>query len=183
MGRRKLRLQYWLFTNFLLTLRHACTEAFTESCILICTSYKMTRTTTRRIYENELKRPWFAPPGWIFGPVWALLYVLIAVSYGFVFHGALVTGVFPKSILIPLIINLIANLSYTPIQFTLGLRGLATLVILVVLGTIVWTISELQPFSEHPWLIGMQIPYLLWVAFATVLQVSVWWMNRQTLIS
>jgi len=126
-----------------------------------------------RIYE-QWAQPWFAPPSWIFGPVWTVLYAIIAVTYGWalwkVFQGEL-----PRIVALPLVLNLIANASFTPVQFGLQNLPLATVVILIVLGTIIWSMVVMWPHSHL--FVYAQIPYLVWVAFATVLQVSITYLN------
>ena len=65
-------------------------------------------------YASYVK-PWFSPPPWIFGPVWSVLYVLIAISFGYVFMKVW-QGQIPKLVALPFIINLIANFSFTPVS-------------------------------------------------------------------
>lgn len=124
-------------------------------------------------YEAYIK-PWFSPPSWVFGPVWSVLYILIAISFGWVFY-KVYQGELPKMVALPFVINLIANASFTPVQFGLNNLPLASVVILIVLATIVWAMWTIWPHA--PWVAYMQIPYLLWVLFATVLQLSVTYLN------
>lgn len=121
-----------------------------------------------------LEKPFFAPPAWLFGPVWSVLYVLIALSFGYVFWQVL-KGVWPKSIAVPFLLNLIANLLFSPIQFGLQSNLLASVDILIVLGTIVWMVRSVWKYNQLVALV--QIPYALWVSFATVLQLTITWMN------
>lgn len=118
-------------------------------------------------------QPWFAPPAELFGPVWSILYLLIAISFTIAITKAF-RGEYSRSVLVPLIINLIANAAFTPIQFGLGILWLASLDILIVLGTIIWSMVALR---RERWFVWMQVPYLLWVSFATVLQVSITYLN------
>ena len=129
---------------------------------------------TTQWYEM-LIRPSFAPPSWIFGPVWTILYIIILISFGYVFWNV-VSLKWPVKVAIPFIINLIANLSFTPIQFGLKNNVLATIDIIIVLGTIIWMMRVIWPIA--PWVGWAQAPYLLWVSFATLLQVSITWLNR-----
>jgi len=125
-------------------------------------------------YSNIIK-PSFSPPSWIFGPVWSVLYVIIAITFIRVFYLAS-TKVIPGIVVIPFILNLIFNFSFTPLQFGLQNNYLAALDILLVLSTLVWAIFSIWPYSKG--IAYAQIPYLLWVCFATVLQLSVTWLNR-----
>ncbi|HEY0964561.1 MAG TPA: TspO/MBR family protein [Candidatus Paceibacterota bacterium] len=124
-------------------------------------------------YMNYIQPP-FAPPSWVFGPVWSVLYILIAISFGYVFLKIL-RGEWPKKLALPFVINLIANAAFTPVQFGLNNLPLAAVVIMVVLVTIVWCMKAVWPYAK--WIAYMQIPYLLWVSFATVLQFSITLLN------
>lgn len=119
-------------------------------------------------------QPSWAPPSWLFGPVWNVLYVLIAISFGYVFYKVF-QGEIPKVVAVPFIINLLANASFTPVQFGLQNLPLAAVVILVVLITIPWMMYAVWPYAH--WVAFMQIPYLLWVVFATVLQLTITYLN------
>jgi benzodiazapine receptor len=123
----------------------------------------------------QLVKPFFAPPASVFGPVWTVLYVVIAVSFGYVLLQTLKRRL-PFSVLLPFILNLVFNLAYTPIQFGLKNNALASVDILLVLGTLVWAMAAM--WRRVRWVTVVNIPYLLWVAFATMLQLSITWLNR-----
>jgi tryptophan-rich sensory protein len=122
----------------------------------------------------EYIQPSWAPPAWLFGPVWSVLYLLIAISFGYVFYKVF-QGELPKLVALPFVINLVANFSFTPIQFGLNNLPLASVVIVVVLLTILWSMWAVWPF--YKWVALIQIPYLLWVSFATVLQFTITYLN------
>lgn len=126
-------------------------------------------------WYSQLIKPNWAPPAWLFGPVWTFLYILIAISFGRVFF-----LFFQKQIsfwvALPFLLNIIFNLIFTPIQFGLKNNLLAALDILLVLATLIWAIAAIFPHSKI--LAYMQIPYLLWASFATVLQLTVTWLNK-----
>ena len=121
-----------------------------------------------------LQKPWFAPPAWVFGPVWSILYVLIIISFGAVFLNV-IRKHWPAKIALPFAINLVANLLYTPLQFGLRNNALALLDILIILATIVWMVRAIWPRAR--WVAWMQLPYALWVTFACILQMSITWLN------
>ena len=125
-------------------------------------------------YAN-LNRPFFAPPGWLFGPVWSVLYVVIAVSFGYVLYLAIKKRL-PWSVFTPFGLNLVFNVAFSPIQFGLKNNLLAAVDILLILGTLLWAMRVI--WSRLPWVAYVNIPYLLWVSFATVLQLSIVWLNR-----
>lgn len=123
----------------------------------------------------QLLKPTWAPPSWLFGPVWSFLYVLIAISFGKVFWMFFKKEI-PFIVLLPFILNILFNIIFTPIQFGLKNNLLASIDIILILGTLVWAIVSIFPFAR--WLGYIQIPYLLWVSFATVLQITITYLNK-----
>lgn len=123
----------------------------------------------------ELIKPVWSPPGWLFGPVWSVLYVIIALTFGRVFFLAW-QGQVSFLVALPFILNLVFNFSFTWLQFGLKNNYLASIDILLVLGTIIWAMVAIFPHSRI--LAYAQIPYLLWVSFATVLQLTITYLNR-----
>lgn len=126
-------------------------------------------------WYSQLVKPSWSPPSWVFGPVWTFLYILIAVSFGKVFWMAWNRQI-PLVVALPFILNLVFNFAFTPIQFGLKNNLLAALDILLVLGTLIWAMVAIYPHVR--WIAYIQIPYLLWVLFATVLQLTITWLNR-----
>jgi len=124
-------------------------------------------------YSTLLKPEW-APPAWLFGPVWSVLYTIIAVSFGYVFYLYL-KGVVPFWVVLPFILNLIFNVAFTPLQFGLQNNLLASIDILLVLSTMIWAGIAIYPLL--PWVVYVNIPYLLWVSFASVLQLTITYLN------
>lgn len=122
-----------------------------------------------------LQKPSWAPPGWLFGPVWTVLYILIAISFGVVFIKVFQKKLKPK-VALPFALNLIFNFAFTPIQFGLKNNLLAAFDILLVLATLVWAIALIRKHVK--WIAYIQIPYLLWVTFATFLQLTITYINR-----
>jgi tryptophan-rich sensory protein len=132
--------------------------------------------TTYEWYKNLIKPLW-APPSWVFGPVWSVLYVIIFITFGFVLYKAF-TGKISWLIVLPFILNLIFNFAFTPIQFGLKNNFLAMIDILLVLITLIWAlVSILKIYPEFSWIVYLNIPYLLWVLFATVLQITITYLN------
>jgi tryptophan-rich sensory protein len=124
-------------------------------------------------YQLLLKPNW-APPSWLFGPVWSVLYTIIAFTFGTVFYRAY-TGKLSWMIALPFVLNLFFNALFTPIQFGLKNNLLASLDILLVLGTLIWALLSIYPHIK--WVALANIPYLLWVSFATVLQLTITYLN------
>lgn len=130
-----------------------------------------------KTYEwyQTLTKPFFAPPAWVFGPVWSVLYLIIAGSFGYVGY-LFFTKRIPFAVLLPFILNIIFNLIFTPIQFGLRNLPLATIDILLVLLTLIWALYAIFPFARS--VAYVNIPYVLWGTFATVLQITITWQNR-----
>jgi len=126
-------------------------------------------------WYSQIIKPSWSPPSWLFGPVWTLLYILIAVSFGKVFLMAWKKEI-ALLVALPFILNLVFNLSFTPLQFGLKNNFLAAIDILLVLGTLIWAMVIIYPHAR--WITYIQIPYLLWVLFATVLQLTITYLNR-----
>jgi len=126
-------------------------------------------------WYQQLAKPSWAPPSWVFGPVWTFLYILIAISFGKVFLMAWQKQI-PWIIVLPFALNLIFNFIFTPIQFGLQNNVLAAIDIVLVLGTLIWATIVIYPYA--PWVAYMQAPYLLWVSIATVLQFTITYLNR-----
>lgn len=121
-----------------------------------------------------LLKPSWAPPSWLFGPVWTVLYLIIAISFGYVGWLAWKRKI-KLSVLMPFVLNIFFNLIFTPIQFGLQNNLLAAFDILLVLATLVWAMVAIWP--KKRWVALVNIPYLLWVCFATVLQITITMMN------
>jgi tryptophan-rich sensory protein len=125
-------------------------------------------------YEGLVKPSW-APAAPVFGIVWSILYPIIIVAYGYVIY-RVARGEYPPSLLLPVLLNVAANVAFTPIQFGLRNLVLAEIDIVIVLATIVWSMIAIWPHSR--WASLALTPYLVWVSIATVLQTSITWLNR-----
>jgi len=126
-------------------------------------------------WYSTIIRPTWAPPSWLFGPVWSVLYTIIAISFGTVFYKVF-TKQIPTIVALPFVLNIIFNALFTPLQFGLKNNLLAAIDILLVLGTLIWAITAIWPHIR--WVAYVNIPYLLWVTFATVLQLTITYLNR-----
>ncbi|NCU28344.1 MAG: tryptophan-rich sensory protein [Candidatus Moranbacteria bacterium] len=126
-------------------------------------------------WYSSLIKPTWAPPSWLFSPVWSFLYALIIVSFGTVFY-KVATKKLPIIVALPFVLNLIFNLLFTYLQFGLKSNVLAAIDVVLVLITLVWSMIAIYPHIK--WVALINIPYLLWVCFATVLQLTVTYLNR-----
>ena len=129
-------------------------------------------------WYSQLIKPFWAPPSWLFGPVWSVLYAIIAVSFGTVFYKAFM-GKLPWMVALPFALNLLFNFAFTPIQFGLKNNLLSSVDILLVVATLVWALVALwHAAPELRWVVYVNIPYLLWGMFATCLQLTITYLNR-----
>jgi len=126
-------------------------------------------------WYSQLIKPTWAPPGWIFGPVWTFLYILITISFGKVFLMVWQKEI-PFFVALPFILNLVFNFIFTPLQFGLKNNFLAATDILLVFSTLIWAMIAVYPYIK--WVTYVQIPYLLWVSFATILQLTITFLNK-----
>ncbi|MEK7658782.1 MAG: TspO/MBR family protein [Patescibacteria group bacterium] len=126
------------------------------------------------IWYQSLVKPSWAPPSWLFGPVWTVLYILIAISFGFVFYKIYKKELSFK-IALPFLLNLFFNFIFSPIQFGLQNNLLAAVDIILVLATLVWVMAII--YKKIRWVFWINLPYLLWVSFATILQLTVTYLN------
>jgi tryptophan-rich sensory protein len=127
----------------------------------------------REWYDNLWKPPWTPEPATI-GLVWQILYPIIIVTFGFVFVQAFRRKI-PRIVALPFAINLVANLIFTPIQFGLQNLPLAAVDIVITWVTIIWMMAAI--WKHYKWVAVLQVPYFVWVSIATVLQLSITWMN------
>ena len=120
-----------------------------------------------------LAKPVWTPPAWVFGPVWTLLYVLMAL-------GAWLVWLRPASrcrtvALSAFLLQLALNAAWTPIFFGAQRIGWAMVVLamlwvaLLVTVVLFWRVRALAGVS--------QLPYLLWVSYAATLNAGIWWLN------
>jgi len=125
-------------------------------------------------YQKLIKPSW-APPSFLFGPVWTVLYILITFSFGKVIIMAFQKQI-PTTVVVPFVLNIIFNIAFTPIQFGLKNNLLASVDILLVLVTLIWAMIAIFPHAR--WISYIQIPYLLWVSFASILQLTITFLNK-----
>ena len=123
----------------------------------------------RQWYDSLAKPEWTPEPATI-GLIWQILYPIILVTFGFVFVQAVRKRI-PMGVALPFAINLVANLLFSPIQFSLRNLLLASIDIFIVWGTIVWIVLVI--WQHYRWVAVAQLPYFVWVSIATVLQLTI----------
>ncbi len=126
-------------------------------------------------WYRALAKPSWRPPNWLFGPVWLVLYISIAVSGWLVWRRAGLDGAGVALAIYAL--QLVLNGLWSVIFFGLHRPGLAFAEILCLLHTILATIVAFHPL--HPIAAYLLIPYALWVGFAALLNYSIWRLNPE----
>lgn len=130
-----------------------------------------------RTWYPTLVRPSFAPPSWVFGPVWTTLYLMMGVASWLVWRQGLAKPEV-RSALASYGVQLILNLAWSWLFFGLKRPFLALLDIVVLLVLIGVTTLRFAAVSRGAAL--LMAPYLAWAAFATVLNGGFWWLNRES---
>ncbi|UPV72922.1 tryptophan-rich sensory protein [Halorussus limi] len=120
-----------------------------------------------------LAKPGFTPPSWLFGPVWTALYLLMGVALYLVWRSD--GGRLRRVALAAFGVQLVLNAAWTLVFFgTQAIFG-GLVVILVLLAAILATIGAFARIDRRA--AALLVPYLLWVGFATALNLQIWRLN------
>jgi len=130
-------------------------------------------SATAGTFYAQLVRPTWAPPAWLFGPVWSVLYALIGIAAWLVWRAHGFRGA--TTALTLFLVQLAANALWTWLFFAWHQGGLALAEILLLCLLIVSTIVAF--WRLHVPAAVMLLPYLAWVVFATALTLSLWQLN------
>jgi len=128
-------------------------------------------------FYQQLSRPPWAPPGWLFAPVWSALYLLIGIAAWLVWRERGLRGA--RTALSLFVIQLAANALWTWLFFAWREGTLAFIEILILWALIVATLVAF--WRVRPLAGGLLLPYLACVTFASVLTCATWRMNPQLL--
>lgn len=121
----------------------------------------------------SLAKPAFSPPNWLFGPVWTLLYLLIGLSLYLVWTAGYKK---PKRLAFTAFgLQLVCNALWSLVFFGLHAPWAGAAVIILLFGSIVVTMRLFWPISKLA--AYLLVPYLAWVSFATLLNISVALLN------
>ncbi|MET9390216.1 TspO/MBR family protein [Streptomyces sp. NPDC006624] len=122
---------------------------------------------------RSLDRPSWAPPSWLFGPVWTVLYATVAVSAWLVLRRGPLAEV--RAGIVAWSAQLAFNLAWTPLFFAAGQYGLAFLDICLLLAALGTTMLLFRRSSRAASL--LLVPYALWVLYAASLNFAIWRLN------
>ena len=125
------------------------------------------------IWYASLNRPSFNPPNWVFGPVWTTLYILLGISFFLIWkenpskERNLAIKVFS--------IQMLLNFAWSFLFFYFNLIGVAFIEIILLwisIAAMIYLFYKIKPFAAY-----LNIPYLLWVSFATILNAGYYFLN------
>ncbi len=123
---------------------------------------------------GNLQQPSWAPPSWLFGPVWTVLYAAMAVAAWLVWRSGSIAET--KGALAAYAAQLVLNAVWTPLFFGLGWRGIALIDIAVLWSVLLTTVVLFfRRSAVAGWLL---VPYLAWTSFALCLNFAVWQLNN-----
>lgn len=148
--------------------------------IVTCTAVgyfsSMATMSSVKTWFPTLAKPFFNPPSWVFAPVWSLLYVMMAVAAGLVWNRSDHQKEEVKKALIFFAIQLALNALWSILFF--GLRNpFLALIEIVLLWLMIY--ETYLKFAKIDKISGyLFIPYVAWVSFASILNASIWWLNR-----
>lgn len=132
-------------------------------------------------WYNLLNQPSFRPPNWLFGPVWIILYTLMGISLYLIWikledikYLKMIKQI--KLVLVLFLIHLFFNATWSIVFFGLHNIFLALINILIIWVFIVILIGMFWSLDKRASI--LLIPYLAWVSFATILNYSIWVLNR-----
>ena len=128
--------------------------------------------TSGSIEYNTLVKPVFAPPSILFPIVWTILYILMGVSYGILESNSLVNS----EIKFIYYLQLFVNAMWSIIFFVFEWRLFAYIWILILISLVIWMIAKFYNQNKVAGL--LQIPYLLWIIFASFLNLSIYILNK-----
>lgn len=146
------------------------------TCLAVGYLSSFATESSNDVWFPTLNKPSFNPPAWVFAPVWSTLYVMMGIAAGLVWSKIETARQDVKTALVFFAIQLALNALWSILFF--GLKNpLLALIEIVILWLMIY--ETFVKFTKVDKVAGyLLIPYLLWVTFATVLNASIWWLNR-----
>lgn len=132
--------------------------------------------TTKAIpgWYATLNQPSFNPPNWVFAPVWTTLYIIMGISLFMIWR--LDKSKERNQAIVIFMVQLLFNFCWSFFFFYFKMIGVALVDILVLWITIIFMLVRL--YKIKPLAAYINIPYLLWVTFATALNMAYFFLNR-----
>lgn len=148
---------------------------FLLACFAVAAVGGFATSSTIQGWYDELEKPAWTPSGWLFGPVWTILYLMMAFAAWLVWRREGFIGA--KRPMVFFAIQLALNCLWSIIFFGLKQPGLAVIEIIALWLSIAVTILLFWQRTKPAAL--LLVPYLLWVSFAAALNIAIWLLNRQ----
>ncbi|MBZ5642230.1 MAG: tryptophan-rich sensory protein [Acidobacteriia bacterium] len=144
-------------------------------CIVVCLGAaglgSLWTTPALRPWYASLSKPRWTPPNWLFGPVWTILYVAMAIAAWLVWWRVGLTAV-PMQLFL---LQLLLNVAWSALFFRLRAPGAAFAeIVMLWLAILATSIEFWRVVPAAGWLL---LPYLIWVSYATALNFSIWRLN------
>jgi tryptophan-rich sensory protein len=133
-----------------------------------------TQTGAGSWYSN-INKPSFNPPGWLFGPVWTFLFILMGISLFLILKQGFSNPAVKTALLI-FAAQFILNILWSALFFGMHSPLAAFIEIVILWIFILWTILAFYPISRPA--SYLLIPYILWVSFAAILNFSIFMLNK-----
>jgi tryptophan-rich sensory protein len=124
-------------------------------------------------WYSSLNKPSFSPPNWVFGPVWTTLYILLGISFFLVWKEKR-SNARDRAIKI-FSIQMVLNFAWSFLFFYFKMIGVALIEIILLwmsIAAMLYLFNKIKPLAAY-----INIPYLLWVSFATVLNAGYYFLN------
>jgi translocator protein len=146
------------------------------TCLVIGYLSSLVTKESITTWYPTINKPVFNPPNWIFAPVWTILYVMIGVAGGLIWNKLETDQENVKKAFMFFIIQLGLNALWSYLFFGLHNPFLALIEIILLWLMIFETYNQFKKIDKIA--AYLLIPYLAWVSFATILNGSIWWLNR-----
>jgi len=146
------------------------------TCLVVGYLSGMVTRESITTWYPTLVKPIFNPPNWLFAPVWSILYIMMGIAGALVWNKIETDEKNVMTAFKYFIIQLTLNVAWSFIFFYLHNPFLA-LIEIVLLGLMIFeTYNQFKKIDSKAGM--LLLPYLTWVCFATVLNASIWWLNR-----
>ncbi len=147
--------------------------------ILVCESAGigsgLLASASNNVWFDTLNKPGWNPPSYLFGPVWTTLYLLMGISLGIIWNNK-APEQSKRNAYFLFAVQLFLNFLWSILFFRFHSTAFALLDIMLMIIAIILTMFRFSTFSKPAaWLL---VPYISWVSFATILNYSIWNLNR-----